>query len=169
MKKILWAGSVQTVLCREVVFFSERPLSEVPWYSLILKCHSMYFNSAHTTAFLPPVLSSPVLTVSEGEDVQEACLNLNPAPLIPSTENAQQWLDPSGNSALAQSNVLTILNITHFQAGEYRCVLTSIRDSTTSATLTITVQCEWTHCVPLTSNSSREGREGGKKWWMDVQ
>ena len=92
---------------------------------------------------LPPPVIAPPLTVLEGSgDAMIFCNNNNARLLIPSGGGVQWW-DPNGNPAPAQGSVLLIPNITRAQAGEYRCVLTSITKETASATTTIIVQCEY--------------------------
>ena len=89
-------------------------------------------------ALVPPGVDTPLMTVSEGEDVMVTCSNPNTLLLIPSL----QWLGPIGNRLPAEFGALRILNITRSQGGEYRCVLRSTRNKTASTTVTITVECE---------------------------
>ena len=99
---------------------------------------------------LPPILQSAdneiqiqisrqSLVVSEGDDVNIACITSNNAPPLSVTI---QWVDSSGNVAPMVANTLSLPSISRTQRGEYYCVITSIRNETSSASLSINVECE---------------------------
>lgn len=93
------------------------------------------------TVIIPPVLTTPSLTLPEGADSSVTCGSINHrliSTVIIIWKNSSRELAPQ-----RVFNVLTFVNITRDEAGVYYCILQASDGREVESTLEVTVECKW--------------------------